>query len=77
MKTVHAILNKDGTYELAEPLEFSSDRQHVLVTLVGKDDEASVGGVSDTALASEAALARDWLRTEEDEAWKHLQRDKS
>ncbi len=25
-----------------------------------------------TALASEAALARDWLRPEEDEAWKDL-----
>ncbi len=27
------------------------------------------------ALLSEAALAEDWLRPEEDEAWAHLQRD--
>jgi hypothetical protein len=26
----------------------------------------------DTALASEASLGRDWLRPEEDEAWKDL-----
>jgi len=26
----------------------------------------------DTAVASEAALGRDWLRPEEDEAWKDL-----
>lgn len=28
---------------------------------------------SDTALLSEPALARDWNRPEEDEAWSHLQ----
>ena len=28
--------------------------------------------VGDTALASEEALARDWLRPEEDEAWSDL-----
>lgn len=27
---------------------------------------------SETALASEAVLARDWLREEEDEAWRDL-----
>jgi len=29
--------------------------------------------VSETALLSEAALAEDWMRPEEDEAWSHLQ----
>lgn len=29
--------------------------------------------VSETALLSEQALAEDWLRPEEDEAWSHLQ----
>lgn len=27
---------------------------------------------SDTAIASEAVLAKDWLRSEEDEAWRDL-----
>jgi hypothetical protein len=27
----------------------------------------------ETALLAEAALAEDWLKPEEDEAWKHLQ----
>ena len=29
--------------------------------------------IHDLALLSEAALAEDWLRPEEDEAWSHLQ----
>ena len=29
--------------------------------------------VADTALLSEAALAQDWDRAEEDKAWQHLQ----
>ena len=32
--------------------------------------------VSETALLSEAALAEDWMRPEEDEAWAHLQSGK-
>ena len=36
------------------------------------------GGASkaETALLSERALAADWDRAEEDEAWAHLQRDR-
>ena len=72
LRTVHAILNKDGTYRLAEPVELK-DPQHVLVTLVEtEDDEEFVGGVPVTARMSEDSLS-DWDRPEEDEAWKHLQ----
>jgi len=35
--------------------------------------EADTRDVSETALLSEEALAEDWNRDEEDEAWKHLQ----
>jgi len=45
MKTLHAILNDDGTYKLAEPIESSGKQQHVLVALVEQEDEAYVGGV--------------------------------
>ncbi len=31
---------------------------------------------NDSALLAESALAQDWLKPEEDEAWAHLQPDK-
>jgi hypothetical protein len=46
--------------------------KRVLVTFL-EDDETLPEGVADTALLSEAALAEDWHRAEEDEAWRHLQ----
>ena len=39
--------------------------------LLIEPDETSYAGL-ETALASEAVLARDWLLPEEDEAWKDL-----
>jgi hypothetical protein len=36
-------------------------------------EEAPLSGVSETALLSEAALAKDWNRPEEGAAWSHLQ----
>ncbi|MBX7234167.1 MAG: hypothetical protein K1X65_07275 [Caldilineales bacterium] len=41
----------------------------VIVTIL---DEVATSEVSELALLSEAALARDWERPEEDEAWSHL-----
>ncbi len=35
-----------------------------------------VDTIAETALMSESALAKDWLRPEEDEAWSHLQSDR-
>jgi len=36
-------------------------------------EERPVTRVSESALLSEAVLAEDWNRPEEDEAWSHLQ----
>jgi hypothetical protein len=36
-------------------------------------EEEPALSVSETALLSEPALAEDWNRPEEDEAWSHLQ----
>lgn len=33
------------------------------------------GSAGEAALLSEAALAQDWLREEEEEAWRHFQPD--
>jgi len=72
MKTVHAILNKDGTLKLAEPVVLE-DKQHVLVTFIETDeDEQFIGGYPVGLLLARPALA-DWDRPEEDEAWKDYQ----
>jgi hypothetical protein len=42
-----------------------------LVTIL---DETQTIAAPETALLSEPALAADWNRPEEDEAWSHLQR---
>ena len=63
MKTVEAIIETNGEVHLIEPLP-----RRALVTIL---EEAPT--VNDTALLSEAALAEDWNRAEEDAAWAHLQ----
>jgi hypothetical protein len=67
MKTVEAIIETNGEVRLMEPLQVASPRR-ALVTIL---EEAPT--VHDAALLSEAALAEDWNRTEEDEAWAYLQ----
>jgi hypothetical protein len=65
-KTVEAVIEPDGRVRLVEPVRVGRPRR-ALVTIL--DDESE----SETALLSEAALAEDWDRPEEDEAWQHLQ----
>lgn len=70
LKTVKAILEKDGRLRFSEDVDLDHPRR-VLVTFL--DDERDQEEVSDTALLSEAALGEDWNRPEEDAAWQHLQ----
>ena len=65
MRTVEAIIEATGEVRLIEPLRLPSPRR-ALVTIL---EEAP--SVRDTALLSEAALAEDWNRPEEDAAWAH------
>jgi hypothetical protein len=67
MKTVEAIIETNGSVRLVEPLHVPSPRR-ALVTIL---EEAPT--VHDAALLSEAALAEDWDRAEEDAAWAYLQ----
>ena len=67
MKTVEAIIQTHGEARLIEPLQVPTPRR-ALVTIL---EEAPT--VHDAALLSEAALAEDWNRAEEDAAWAHLQ----
>ena len=66
LKTIEAVVEKDGSVRLLEEVELSV-AQRALVTILG-DDTAG-----EPALLSEAVLAQDWNREEEDEAWQHLQ----
>ena len=66
LRTVEAVVEKDGSLRLLEDIEVrAGDR--ALVTLLGEED------ATEPARLSEPALAEDWNRQEEDEAWAHLQ----
>ena len=71
-KTVEAVVDESGHIRLLEPLELHT-AQRVLVTVLEDAPETDASEVSETTLLSEEALATDWNRDEEDEAWKHLQ----
>jgi hypothetical protein len=70
LQTVEAIVDETGNVRLLEPLHLSSAHR-ALVTIL---DETQPIAALETALLSEPALAADWNRPEEDEAWFHLQR---
>jgi len=53
---------------LAEDLKLTAARKTPVTIL----EDAPATGVPVTALLSEQALAKDWDRPEEDEAWSHL-----
>ena len=68
LQTHEAVIDEQGNVRLLEPIELPVG-WHVLVTIL---DEPIIH-VPETALQSEPALAEDWNRPEEDEAWSHLQ----
>ncbi len=67
--TVEAVIDEEGRISLQKPIRLSKKRRALVVIL----DETPQIAAPETALLSEAALAVDWERPEEDEAWKHLQ----
>ena len=69
LQTIEAVIDERGVVHLAEAVRLPG-RRRALVTIL--EEEALAPG-SDTALLSEAALAADWERPEEDEAWAYLQ----
>jgi hypothetical protein len=71
IKTVEAVIDEQGQVNLLEPIHLPAVRR-ALVTI---SEEKPVIHVPETALLSEAALAKDWNRPEEDAAWSHLQSD--
>jgi hypothetical protein len=69
MFTVEAVIDEAGNVKILQPVPLQGARRALVVVL---DEPARV--VAETALLSETALAEDWMRPEEDEAWSYLQR---
>jgi hypothetical protein len=69
IRTVEAVIDEKGRVRLLEPVELPAERR-ALVTIL--EDEPATA--HEAALLSEASLAEDWLRPEEEAAWSHLQR---
>lgn len=70
LRTLEATIDKNGKVKLAETIKLRGAKR-ALVTILDEnfsDQELP----NETALLAEAALAKDWLTPEEDEAWRHL-----
>lgn len=72
LQTYEATIDKNGQIRLNENIQLPVGYR-VLVTIL---DEPEIH-IVETALLSEAALAKDWNRPEEEAAWAHLQHDPS
>jgi hypothetical protein len=67
LRSIEVTVEKDGTVRLSRKVKLSERRRAILTIL----DEPMP--IAETALLSEAVLAEDWNRPEEDEAWAYLQ----
>ena len=68
IRTVEAVIDERGRVRLIEPVELGGKRR-ALVTILEEEPVHP----HEAALLTEAALAEDWNRPEEDAAWSHLQ----
>jgi hypothetical protein len=69
IRTVEAMIDEEGNVRLLEPVNLPAARRALVMIL----EEQPMAGMPESALLSEAALAEDWNRPEEDEAWAYLQ----
>ena len=67
IQSIEAIIDPEGNVYLLESVKLSSSKKAIVTIL----EENPIISTSETALLSEATLAKDWLRPEEDEAWSH------
>jgi hypothetical protein len=67
IRTIEAIIDEHGRIILQEAIVLTAPRR-ALVTILDEEPYSN-----ETALLSEAALAEDWNRPEEDAAWSPLQ----
>ena len=71
IQTIEAVIGVDGKVHLLFPVTLPAARR-AFVTIL---EEKPTMNIAETALLSEASLAEDWNKTEEDEAWSHLQEE--
>jgi len=69
IQTLEAVIDEHGIVRLLQDIRLPAARR-ALVTVL---EDEPVAHPAETALLSEAALAEDWNRPEEDTAWAHLQ----
>jgi hypothetical protein len=72
IQAIEAVVDKEGRVRLLEGVQLPEARRAFLTIL--EEDPRTIAG--ETSLLSEAALAEDWNRPEEDEAWSHLQSER-
>ena len=68
LQAIEGIIDENGKLRILEKVTLPKSRR-VIITIL--DEEPSDDAVN-LALLSESALARDWDRPEENEAWSHL-----
>ena len=66
--TFEATIDERGNVLLEAPIHLTRARRALVIVL----EEEPVFQIPETALLSETALAEDWNRPEEDDAWLHL-----
>lgn len=69
LQAIEAVIDDRGQVRLLSPVRLETGRRAIVTIL----DDEWIERVPETALLSEAALAEDWNRSEEDAAWSHLQ----
>ena len=65
-QTIEATIDEQGNVQLLQPIQLPKPRRAYVTILADERD------IPETAFLSEAALAEDWDRPEEDAAWSHL-----
>jgi hypothetical protein len=68
LQSIEGMTDQDGKLKILGNFNLPKSRR-VIITIL--DEEPSDEGFN-LALLSESALARDWERPEEDDAWSHL-----
>lgn len=68
LQTFKGIIDQNGKLRITDQINLPKSRR-VIITIL---NEEPIDEVINMALVSESALARDWERPEEDEAWSHL-----
>ncbi len=68
LQSIEGFTDKKGKLRIRDKIDLPKSRR-VIITIL---DEEPSDELTNLALLSESALARDWERPEEDAAWSHL-----